>query len=615
MSLWIPIGINNRLYKSGLNEMRGQAKAFSGEVRGMFESAFSFVAIIAGFRTFMGEMDRVKDLSDRFDETAESIQRVSLAGNQAGADIELIAKATSKLTIAAGNAASGNATLNAQFAELNINAAEFVGMSMEDKLLALSQAYEIAQGSGSKLTTFMELLGGRAQDLIPLLAQGPDALRAAFEACVPASQAAVDSVDAFNDQIAVIKQNGSVVFAWLIQVFRSVALVIPIAIVAIKSAWDQLSATISSTVSGMDSAMAALSKGSFKGAVAALKAAKTEYNTTMRQLNAEAAGAAKELSDQLKDIWGAGEGQDSPANNLTDDFTESLAAAKKLEDAKKDIADQEKANRMAALDDEARLQAMIAERTELLKQANDTTEAGLAAKKEAVVLEGKIAEAQRTAAKEKADRDKQLADKLEKARRAEADVDEKNKVAGMDDPEKQAYFRKKQKDLFDQAAKAEKAGDQVKGAELRTEAKNLEDDAHPDKEKLARAREAEAAIDEKNRLAAMSDEQKRDALKKKQADLLKQAEAAAKKGDEVKATELRTEAKGLEEELRPDTKKKSKFSIEATSLASAGGGGFVAQAATDPLLRAQERGNNLLDRIARAVESQSGYQPTVPPPQ
>lgn len=538
MALWVPIGINNAAFKSGLNEMRGQAKAFSGEIKNMFASAFAAGAIIAGFRQWMQEMDRVQKLGQRFGETAETIQRVSLSASLAGGDIELVTKATSKLTVAASQAEKGNAALAEQFSELGINAAEFVGMSMEQKLLALSQAYQDAEGSGSKMTTLMELLGGRAQDLIPLLAQGPAALKESFDSATVASQGTVDQIAAFNDSLELLKNKASVVFIFVIKLFNTVGETIGKLIGYGIVQFDTIKNAALSMAKGVADAFKALAKGDFDGVGRALKgnfeiakrATGDWWQTSMT--------AIEDIKSGTADIWFPPNAESAP-QKLADDFDD---LKKKLDNLHKEIADIEQRNREAAMSDEERLQAMIERRNELLTKANDITEKGLLAKKEALELEGKIEEAQRQADKRKADGDKQLADKLQAAKEAEAAVDEKNKVDIMSPEEKRAFFADKQKELF------------------------------------------------------------------------KKAEAAAKSGDELKATQLRTEAKGLEDEIRAESRPDKKSpSITATSLASVGGGGYVQQTATDPLLRAQEKGNFYLERIARAVESVSNENTEQPP--
>lgn len=551
MSLIVSIGINNAAFKSGLNEMRGQAKAFSGEIKSMFASAFAAGAVVAGFAEWMRAMDRVKDLSMRFGESAETIQRVGLAAEQSGADIELVAKATSRLTIAAAGAAKGNEELAAKFADAGLNASEFIGLSMPEKLIALAAAYEAASGSALKQTAIMDLLGGRAQDLIPLLAQGPEALRAGMDAAIPASQAAVDSVDAFNDQMSVLKQNGAIVFAFLIQGVRSIALIIAAVVTGIWIPTEGLFRMVKSNISGLADAIKALARGDLGAAKDAIVGMNREAKAIMAEMSTASAGAAASIKDDWNAIWQGTSSESAPAK-AAQDFEASAeaardaaAAAEKLAAARQAVADVEQRNREAAMTEEERLNAMVERRTALLAMANDETEAGLAAKKEALELEGKIAEEQRRAAKAKADREKDAADKLAAAKEAEAAVDEQNKLAGMSKEERKAFFAEKQAKLMAEAA------------------------------------------------------------------------AASKSGDELTATQKRTEAKQLESELRADpaaaatAPAASPLKVVASSLASVGGGGNVA--ATDPLLREQQRATALLERIARATEDSPQNAPEQPP--
>ena len=110
----------------------------------------------------------------------------------------------------------------------------------------------------------------------------------------------------------------------------------------------------------------------------------------------------------------------------------------------------------------------------------------------------------------------------------------------------------------------------------------------------------------------MSPEEKRAYWLEKQKKLMQESAEAAKKGDDVEAIKKRTAAKEIEKDLVVDpekekeNKEKSGKGIPVSSLASVGGGGYVGKGTNDPLLRAQEKGNTYLERIARAIEGSGG---------
>ena len=543
MSLWVPIGIKNAAFKSGLDEMRGQAAQFSSQIRGMFLQAFSVGAIIASFRSWMVEMDRVQKLGQRFNETAEDIQRVGLAAELAGGNLELAAKSTTKVTQAASEAARGNTELTASFQALGIDATAFLALSMPEKLVELSRAYQTSSGSAAAQLAIMKLLGEEGLNLVPLLAQGPEALKAAFDKALPSSQSTVDSVANLHDNLTILGNKAKWLFGVVATVFLVLGQLIQIPASVGLAAWDIFFTTIGEQFRNLGGIIDAAMKGNLAGVRDGIAAITRTALDGLKRIDTELTGQSRYYAQSIDEIINGKPKSKSQGNDMVIDLNAAEAAAQKaaaavekLQKLQEDVAAIEKRNREAAMTDEQRLQAMLTERAELLKRANLMTEDGLKAKKEAADLEGKIAEAQRKAEKDKADREKQYQDKLQAAKEAEAEVDEQNQVAGMSKEERRAFFQDKQ------------------------------------------------------------------------ARLNKEADQASKSGDELKATELRTEAKRLETELRPEeiTPAKPTLGVVASSLASVGGGGNVGAVAQDPLLRAQERGNQLLERIASAVEGGRG---------
>ena len=166
-------GSDTTAFKGGLDEMRNSTQKWTGDIKGMIAGAFAAGTVISFLSNMRQEIARVVDLAQRFDTSAESIQRVGNAAKLAGSDIEAVAKQMTKLTIEAAN--SGD-----KLEALGINAEEFINSDMEGKLLLLAGAYEGAGDSQERMILLMELLGNRGQDILPLLAQGAAGLKKQF---------------------------------------------------------------------------------------------------------------------------------------------------------------------------------------------------------------------------------------------------------------------------------------------------------------------------------------------------------------------------------------------------------------------------------------------------
>lgn len=190
----VEVGVNNTAFNRGLDSMRAQARAWKTDIAKSIAGAFAVSAVTGFFRSMMAEVGRIDDLSQRLGESTETIQRVGEAAHFAGSNLEMVIKSMSKLTVEAANGSE-------KFAALGISAQDFANAPLEGKLIMLSAALEKANGDQGQMIALMDLLGGKAQDLIPLLAQGPAALSEAFAEASIISDAAIKGITAFEDAL------------------------------------------------------------------------------------------------------------------------------------------------------------------------------------------------------------------------------------------------------------------------------------------------------------------------------------------------------------------------------------------------------------------------------
>ncbi len=216
-SLDARVGIKNAGFQSGLSQMRSQARSAANDIKGYFVGALAGGAVLGFFKNLFDEMGRVQDLSERFKTSAESIQRVGESAKLAGADIELVAKSISRLTI---EAQKGGETAEIMV-RLGISTQAFLGMDLEGKVIALAGAHERASGSIEDSAAFMELLGGRGQDLLPLLSQGAEALAEQFRSVKVATDDTVAAIDQAGDTLTEFGNKVKVISANVIGAFMN----------------------------------------------------------------------------------------------------------------------------------------------------------------------------------------------------------------------------------------------------------------------------------------------------------------------------------------------------------------------------------------------------------
>lgn len=189
-------GADTSPFRRGLNDMKAQTKALAGSLKGMIAGALGFAAIKAGFQAVFKEMDRVHKLGLRFNESAETIQRLDVAAKIAGAGIEQVAKAMQTATRNAREAADGVATYVDVFEELGIAPQDFINLPMEEKLRVIAGALGNVEGSGDRVSLALEVMGRQGAELVPLLGDIENALG---EDIPVASQRTVDRIAAAND--------------------------------------------------------------------------------------------------------------------------------------------------------------------------------------------------------------------------------------------------------------------------------------------------------------------------------------------------------------------------------------------------------------------------------
>lgn len=213
----VEVGVNRTAFDRGLDSMRKQANNWAASMASTLAGAFAIGSMVNWFNSFRTEMDRVGKLAARLGESTATIQRVGEAASMAGADIEMVVKAMSRLAVEAGNGSE-------KFEALGISAEAFANAGLEQKMVMLSGAYQEAASDQSKMIALMDLLGTRAQDLIPLLAAGPEALRQGFADASIVSDYAIRQTEKFNDLLEKLSLVGRSFFGWFIQAVATVGL-------------------------------------------------------------------------------------------------------------------------------------------------------------------------------------------------------------------------------------------------------------------------------------------------------------------------------------------------------------------------------------------------------
>ena len=366
--------VNNAAVETGFAKVRQNAARLRTDVVGQFAGAFAVGAIVGSLKSVADEFGRIRDLSERFGESAESIQRVGFAAKQSGADMETIATALGKATVNAAAASGGNEKMVAAFAELNINAAEFVNMSLEDKLVAIASGFEGVTGDGDKLRLAMQVLGKSGADLLPLLKAGPDALKAAMAEATVATQSQIEKMDDLADRLdamgITVRVGLGGAFVWVADRVEDVGSYIGALIVGTSDRLSKFGGVFSKLLEGDFSGAASAAKEF----VTSLPSELAQYNQmavdeiTGRSADREAAKITngKKISGPIAEQDPAPAGaQQGPA---LQEFKDYLAAEKEILDLRASITKQE----FEKLSKEEQLAVLANEAANLIVDRGDT---------------------------------------------------------------------------------------------------------------------------------------------------------------------------------------------------------------------------------------------------
>ncbi|MFZ4597822.1 MAG: hypothetical protein ACOYNN_04180 [Terrimicrobiaceae bacterium] len=266
------LGTSNSAFNSGLAAAKSSVSKFKGEVTGMVTGLFAGI----GIQQLIADFAHVQDLADGFGTTAEAIQRVRGAGELAGTSVDTIAKAMAKLR---GDGGKG-------LEKLGIDAKAFADAGMDQQLLMISEQLDKIEEPQQRINTALEVLGTRGgRELLPMLAQGYDKLKASMDATAVSSNATVQSLADADDKLTAFGNNIKVFFADILGLISKLAQ-------TWGSFWGSAFSTATVYVEQLGGVLEKFFSGDFKGAEAA---AKNFGENVGEQIKAGV--------ENIKDIW------------------------------------------------------------------------------------------------------------------------------------------------------------------------------------------------------------------------------------------------------------------------------------------------------------------------
>lgn len=173
-------------------EITQSAENMGGALGGALKGIVSVGTVVAMER-LINHFDKVADAASKYGETAEDIQRVGIAAEMTGGNIDTIAMAMERAGVAAAKAARGNQEFLEKFDRAGIDAAAFSTATLTERVEMVARAQQEAGTAGDRHSAILEAVGDSAA--------GIDFQRIADEMgnVIVASNEAVNQISRAND--------------------------------------------------------------------------------------------------------------------------------------------------------------------------------------------------------------------------------------------------------------------------------------------------------------------------------------------------------------------------------------------------------------------------------
>lgn len=192
--------------KNNLKGIEQQSAAVSRAMSGI-GAGLSVVGFAAFAKSGIDAADSLNDMSQRLGVTVKDLASFKLAAEQSGTSLDSVGVGIARLTKSIGEAEAGNKGMAQALLDLGITARD-----PKEAFFQLADAVQRIQDPATRSALLSQVLGKSYGELVPLLSQGGEELRRsaqASESFADAMARLAPDADAFNDQLATLKNNAA----------------------------------------------------------------------------------------------------------------------------------------------------------------------------------------------------------------------------------------------------------------------------------------------------------------------------------------------------------------------------------------------------------------------
>jgi hypothetical protein len=211
--LAIDVVLNKAAAMTGLRGLEKDVTSFGKSMLGIVGIGGGIAGIVAGIDGILAKAGQLQDVSDAFNVSAESIQRLANVAVTANLSVEEIGSKLGKLGKAAQEAAGGNEKLKEAFAKINVKGQELVSLNPEQLFDRLREAISSGALAGEDLSIVNDLLAKDYQRFLPLLRMTAEEYKNLGNSSAVLSDVTVSNLDAMNVKLRQFQNTISTVAA------------------------------------------------------------------------------------------------------------------------------------------------------------------------------------------------------------------------------------------------------------------------------------------------------------------------------------------------------------------------------------------------------------------
>lgn len=180
---FVEIGVKLTALEKGLRTVQAKMRAAGATIAKLgagITAAFlpATVAVAKSVKTFANVGSQLKDISDRFGVSAQTVGELGYAAEQNGASVETLEAGFRRMARTITDADSGMATATKTLSRLGLSSRELKRMTPEQQFEAMSEALKNIKSDTTRASIAQELFGRSGGQLIPLIMQGAKGISA-----------------------------------------------------------------------------------------------------------------------------------------------------------------------------------------------------------------------------------------------------------------------------------------------------------------------------------------------------------------------------------------------------------------------------------------------------